>query len=345
VSSFSNLWWTQVHGPAVFLDKFCQTAARGGCFFLHHSSALPWQQSFQSEVCRQIQILQGHFHIEEPVDIPEGEAEQWFVDRFLPECASNFLSTTRLSDFLSETKGLAHCLLWLRAHTPQQTKQWLALLAPFAATAEAADTIVILEGDGQAPKRFKIKAFDADGAFTAFDVVQLCTIAANTAVCLELYKPYLTHLLSQLCGRGPHRVELLYEQWESLLEDPAATAACLGLDSAEAGRRVRRAQLLLLLPIIEDIRIYSLTQLHPQCQSLIPMQDDYGNEVAEVYEMELRHLVYYAKRGDITMSEHQRTMVETAYHIRNALMHQMAPLPFEDIRQILRIFASIADTP
>lgn len=345
MNEFSTLWWTQVHGPALFLKDFCQAVARGGCYLLRHSSALPWPQPFQAEVYRQLQIIQGRFHMEEPIDIPDGEAEQWFVDHFLPEHASNFLSTTRLPDFLADTKGLSYRLLWLRAHTHQQTKQWLELLAPFAAKTEAMDAIVILEGDGQAPKRFKIKNFDADGAFTAFDVVQLCTVAANAAQCRELFKPYLTHLLSQLCGRDPYRVELLQAQGEALLEDPIAGTACLGLDPADIARRIRRAQLLLLLPVIEDIRIHSLTQLQPQCQLLLPMRDDYGNELDDVYEMELRHIIHYTNRGDITMSQHQRTEVETAYNIRNALMHHMAPLPFDDIKQILRISADIADTP
>lgn len=345
MNEFSKLWWTQVHGPALFLNEFCQTAARGGCCLLRHSSALPWPQLFQAEVYRRIQMIQGHFRMEEPVDIPDGEAEQWFVDRFLPEHASNFLSTTRLPDFLADTKGLACRLLWLRARTPQQTKQWLELLALFATRAEAMDAIVILAGDGQSPKRFKIKNFDADEAFTAFDVVQLCTVAANVAQCRELFKPYLTHLLNQLCGRDPYRVELLQTQGETMLEDPVAGAACLELDIADIEQRIRRAQLLLLLPIIEDIRIHSLTQLHPQCQLLLPMRDDYGNELDEVYEMELRHIIHYANRGDITMSQHQRTEVETAYNIRNALMHHMAPLPFDDIKQILRISADIANTP
>ncbi len=148
MNEFSKLWWTQVHGPALFLNEFCQTAARGGCCLLRHSSALPWPQLFQAEVYRRIQMIQGHFRMEESVDIPDGEAEQWFVDRFLPEHASNFLSTTRLPDFLADTKGLARRLLWLRARTPQQTKQWLELLAPFAARAEAMDAIEMAQKNG-----------------------------------------------------------------------------------------------------------------------------------------------------------------------------------------------------
>ncbi len=140
-------------------------------------------------------------------------------------------------------------------------------------------------------------------------------------------------------------MELLQKQGEALLEDPAAGAACLGLDAAEINRRIRRAQLLLLLPIIEDIRIYSLTQLYPQCKALLPRRDDYGKRLNEVYEMELRHIIHHANQGDITMSKQQDAEVYAAYTVRNALMHQMAPLPFEDIRQILRISADIADAP
>ena len=343
MNEFSKLWWIQVHGPSAFLDEFCQAAARGGCFLLRGASALPWPQSFQAEVYRRIQANQGHFHTEEPVDLPEDSGERWFVERFLPEHASNFLSSTPLSDFLAETGGLAHRLLWLRSPDPERIRQWLERLAPCAAGPGAADAIIILEGDGPAPKRFKFKPFDAGQAFTGFDVVQLCTVAANAAPCRERYKPYLTHLLGQLCGREPYRVELLQAQGEALLENPAAGAASLGLDAVDTARRIRRAQLLLLLPILEDIRMHSLTQLYDQCKRLLPTRDDYGNELKEVYELELRHIVHFANCGGIAPPPQLDSQVRAAQTARNSLMHHMAPLPFDDIKGILHIAADIAD--
>lgn len=346
MNKLSQLWWTQVHGPSTFLDNFCQELSKGGCFFLHHSRVLPWQQQFLDEIHRRVHSLQGCFVIENAVDVPEDIPEgmgQWFVDHFLPHQADNFLSTTSLPDFLADFKGLTHRMIWLRIHSDSQLKQWLSLWSQFAAKPVARDTIVILEGGGQSLTRRKVALFDADEAFAAFDVVQLCTIAANDARCGRIYKPYLTHLLNQLCGQEPHLVESLVEKGEELVRAPTAEAACLGLDPTELDRRIRRAQLLLLLPAVEDIRIHILGQLYQQCLPLLPIRDDYGNELTAVYEMELRHIVHYYRRGQLSVSSDQWNQVKCAYDIRNELMHNMLPLPFDDIERLLSLSDSIAN--
>lgn len=347
MSELSQLWWTQVYGPNAFLDEFCQELSRGGCFFLRHDRALPWPWQFLNEVHRRVQLLQGHFGVGEPVDVPEDVPEsglgQWFVERFLPRQADNFLSTTPLPAFLAEFRGLTHRMVWLRVWSEVQLKQWLALLSQFAVRPESKDCIVILEGGGRLPSRRKVELFDADSAFSPFDVVQFCTIVANHARCEGLYKPYLTHLLDQLCAQDPSLAELLAEYGGELVADPAGKAVCLGMDPVEADRRIRRAQLLLLLPIIEDIRLHSLRQLYQQCLPLLPIHDDYGNELTDVYEMELRHIVHYYHCGQLPMSAEQWNEVKTAYEIRNSLMHNMTSMPFHDVERLLLLADSAAE--
>lgn len=347
MSELSQLWWTQVHGPNAFLEEFCQELSKGGCFFLHHSRTLPWPEQFLNEVHRRVQLLQGHFGVGDPVDIPEDIPKnglgQWFVERFLPQQADNFLSTTPLSDFLTGIGGLNHRMIWLRARSEDQLKQWLTLLSQFAARPESRESIVILEGGGRPQSRRKVVLFDLDGRFTSFDVVQLCTIAANGTQCKGSYKPYLTHLLDQLSAQDPCLVERLAEYGGELVEDPAAKALGIGVAPAEAARRVRRAQLLLLLPIIEDIRIHSLGQLYQQCLSLLPVCDDYGNELTDVYELELRHIVHYYHCGQLSMSPERWDEVKTAYDIRNSLMHNMTSMPFHEVERLLLVVSKLED--
>lgn len=338
MSRLSQLWWTQFHGPAKFLEEFCQEAALGGCFFLRHTEAIPWYYQFQDLVFERFRREVGHFQLEEPEDLPEEPSLQWFVERFLPRHASNFLSTTRLPAFLDQTGGLRRRMIWLRAGGQDQLQRWLELLSQFAATPASKEAIFILEGTHPVPPRRKVKLFDADGAFTPFDAVQLCTIAANESACPELLKPYLTHLLDQLSNSNPGLVESLLDQGMELVRDPQGTAACLDLSPDILERRVRRAQMTLLLPIVEDMRVALITQLQRQCAPLLPLEEVFTSHVnlyREAFELEVRHLRNFKKNGQIQMTEGQWAVTQAAYDAGNHFRHNMTPMPFSKVEELL----------
>lgn len=340
MSHLAQLWWSQFHGPAQFLDRFCREAALGGCFFLRHTQEIPWYFQFQELVLESLQREVGHFRQEEPEDLPEDGSPQWFVERFLPQQASNFLSTTKLSAFLAQTGGLRGRVVWLRTCDPDQLALWLEQLSQLAVTPAARETIFILEGRSPIPTRRKVKLFDADGAFSPFDAVQLCTIAANETPCRELLKPYLTHLLDQLCGPEPGLVELLLDQGEELARDPQSAAACLDLDAETLDRRVRRAQMILLLPIAEDMRVHLLTQLQDQCQKLLPFAEMIGthtNTYEQVFELEVRHLRNFKRNGQLQMTDSQWSVAQAAYDAGNHFRHNMSPMAFPQVEQLLQL--------
>ena len=152
MSHLAQLWWSQFHGPAQFLDRFCREAALGGCFFLRHTQEIPWYFQFQELVLESLQREVGHFRQEEPEDLPEDGSPQWFVERFLPQQASNFLSTTKLSAFLAQTGGLRGRVVWLRTCDPDQLALWLEQLSQLALVIvfRAGDRLLDPAVDGQA---------------------------------------------------------------------------------------------------------------------------------------------------------------------------------------------------
>lgn len=345
MSRLSQLWWTQFHGPSKFLEAFCRETALGGCFFLRHTEDIPWYFQFQDLVLERLRLEVGHFRLEEPVDLPEDAGPQWFVEHFLPQHSSNFLSTTKLSAFLTQTGGLRNRAVWLRAANPDQLPPWLEQLSRFAATPAARETIVILEGRGSVPTRRRVKLFDVDEAFTAFDTIQMCTIAINEAPCQEMLKPYLTHLLSQLCGSEPWLVDLLLEQGETLARDPQAAAACLGLDPGAIDRRVRRAQMTLILPLAEDMRVWLLTQLYEPCRALLPFEEELGryiNRYEQVFELEVRHLYHFSHSGELPMTDVQQSVTQAAYDAGNHFRHNMTPMPFSKVEELLHLSNQIS---
>ena len=165
-----------------------------------------------------------------------------------------------------------------------------------------------------------------------------CTMAVSVGRESSREKEYLSSLCREGIGGDPEALPGLLRRREELLTRPVETLMdVLGLEEREAVRRVRRAQLRLLLPLLEDLRIALLEEHADDCRKLLPFQDEFGNEYQSEYEMELRHLVYYYKQGAIYLTGEEWERVRLPYEARNRLMHQMKALDAEMIRQVLEL--------
>lgn len=334
---FDRLWWERVHGPAALREDLVRAIQNRGVIFFHHSAPLPWPEAFRSLVLEEAESRCGTLRMRPPEELwglPLSEED--FLARFAPQCTQGFLSTTALPAFLDRRGALDGQVLWLCGLAEADQAAWAARLGEFAALPAAGRCAVVLELTGRRIQRKKVRTISADEVLRPFDVTQLCTMAVGEGGGDPGLLDYLAALCVELAGDDPERLPRLLAARTALLEDPAATVEdALGLPEREAVRRVRRAQLRLLLPLLEDLRIALLDELAAPCAALLPFQDEFGNEYRSVYDMELRHLVHYRNAGGIDVPPEVWSDVRLSYEARNNLMHQMKPLEFSLLRQVL----------
>lgn len=332
-----RLWWERVHGPAALREDLVRAIQARGVVFFHHSAPLPWPETFRALVLEDAASRPGALRVRPPEDCfqaPLSEGE--FLARFAPQCTQGFLSTTALPAFLDKRGALDGQVLWLCGLAEPDQAAWAARLGEFAALPAAGRCAVVLELTGRRIQRKKVRTISADEALRPFDVTQLCTMAVGEGGEEPGLLDYLAALCVELAGDDPERLPRLLASRSALLEDPVATVEeALGLPEREAVRHVRRAQLKLLLPLLEDLRIALLEELSTSCAALLPFEDEFGNEYRSVYDMELRHLVHYRNAGGIDVPPEVWSDVRLSHEARNNLMHQMKPLEFSLLRQVL----------
>lgn len=97
---------------------------------------------------------------------------------------------------------------------------------------------------------------------------------------------------------------------------------CQGMDTGKVEKAVWETQIQIFLPIIEEIRRYLILRYTEKIQHLLPKKDEFGHEITDPTEMELRHLQYYGRKGDNTFFDFADDMwFKAAYNARNDLSH------------------------
>ncbi len=336
---FEQLWWNRVHGPAALREDLVRAIQSHGVIFFHHSGPLPWPEHFRSLVLEEAESRAGTLRVCPPADCwdqPLSEGD--FLTRFAPQYAQGFLSTASLPTFLDKRGALDGQILWLCGLPEEEQAAWAARLGEFAALPAAGRCVIVLELNGKRIQRKKVRTISSDDVLCPFDVTQFCTMAVSETGEDPGRMNYLAALCVELAGADPERLPRLLACRSALLEEPVATVEeVLGLSQTEAVRHVRRAQLKLLLPLLEDLRVALLEQNFDACSSILPFEDDHHNYCTDVYQIELRHLVHYCNLGTLDLPADACDDVRLACEARNKIMHQLKPLDFALLEQVLSI--------
>ena len=340
-SDYGTVWWTRVHGPARLRRTLAEWAGEGGCILFHHRAPLPWADTLRAQVQTEIQNRDGRRYIL-PVEDRTGlgpAGESWFLETFAPACAGDFLSAMTLSRFLAGRRALAGKMVWICGMDEAEQERWVERLAEFAAGPEAKECILILETTGRRPlRKKKMRTLEAEEFIRPFDRKQLCTMAVGEGSESSLRKDYLASLCVELAGEDPERLPELLARREELLRDPVGTAQQgLGLPPAQGTHAIRRAQLQLLLPLLEDVRVALLERNAGACRKLLPFEDEFHNRCGDLYQMELRHLLYFWGKGTLFLPPEEAGRVRLAQEARNKLLHEMRALDFPLLCRVLEL--------
>ena len=88
------------------------------------------------------------------------------------------------------------------------------------------------------------------------------------------------------------------------------------------------------MPTLEEIRGRLIEKNFVALRNLLPVEDEFGNEIKDPFDMELRHLRHYGGRAMI-FKQNDWDVLELAYQARNELSH----LKTIDLARVEKIFA------
>lgn len=382
--SWGYTWWSGITGPRALIERLAQALCEGRPAVLLIPETCPWRgemRSFSAEV------ISGHYGLERLSIDPmtpgtNGQSPfQILLDRYaLHDIALRYRESMNPQGFLVEQQVLKNRIVWLEEVPEKDLRAWLLFMSAWKPRSQS-DGLFVCELPRSAKGALSGIALDnielidydelvSDYSISLFNGMLVDDRAAQETTNLEQH--YLASILTNLCGRDVEVSEALSNDLAALYIDPLSTltatsryfepkrgaddeAHVLSLVRANnrdaLERRIWSAQVEVLFPLVETLRLNVIETLRPQLEELVVTGSimQYGERVESVADVELGTLVFLMacvdKHGNRLLyvpNPALRDEIHLLRACRNALAH-IDVCPPDQMRQLLTLAQKIKE--
>lgn len=314
-----EIWWDQVPGAVRLKEALEEDLCAGRCFWLQ--GELPWPDEFRSQLKNCLGETDSRISIEFfTAGELEGRQPQELIFQLQPGAEDEYLPSKPLHRFLAEGHVLEHTILWLdgvdsRAHAP-----WFELSRELARQKEGGLRI-ICRGDVGKEQFQKVRRYAADQFVTEFDQLLYAMLLSGEKPGSRELKTYYSYLAVGLAGDNVEDIPLLLRDPLALVRAPEACLEEAGLPPVQNLKQiVHEVQMKVLQPRLEGLQEALVDEISRELERLLPFKDDYDKTCSELYDIELRHLIYF--RNELNLSEANKKLLDKLYTQRNLLAHR-----------------------
>ena len=308
-------WWERVPGARRFLKTLGREVER--CSALAIDIADEDIEEFMSILAEEIQ-RRNYSLVIERLTLEASTAPDEFVthlaERFDPHYMPDLLSGSLMAD-VARKRLLSGYVAIIEV---QGRAVWLAdVIKEFNRVEDVSKgTLLFLTAD--LPTQFTMRLTDFitpyDVQFFAINLMESARLSSTE----KLYTATLTAKLagtSALLAKNLARAEL-YVDGQRLVEEVMGD----GYRRRQYERAVWETQIQFALPIVETVREKLIARNVEGLKKLLPKTDEFGKELDDPWDMELRHLHHYG--GNVKLfSQADWDVLEQVYRARNDLSH------------------------
>lgn len=320
----SQLWWTQIPGPRAFCRGIARQFRESSVCCLS-CEFMPWQDAFRSAVLDRIYASTGSVLLDL---ISQTDMD---ATPLLPLLAQH-LGLQQAVPTLSELKNAVPAsglYLWLCHLSARGLQSALA----FQREAEKIGLPLHLLVECEAAAIPK-----AQPAVIRYSAQEMDILYLALTLLMDEMEPsfveYAAHLLTSLAKGDPLRMETLFHASRECLVHPLECAPWL--TDVQCTQAVYNAQIRILLPLIENVRLQLIQSYQSALSRHLPFMDEYLGTYQKPAELELRHLVYFLRHGDLPMNPRDESILNLLYEARNLLSH-IEILPFASVEKLLQM--------
>ncbi len=323
------LWWRTVPGARRFIntvadavDKHCSCSAH-----LPESDTFGFVQLLEEKLRkRHVSLIVETFKYS-----GEGDAEDFanaLTEKYAPNFFRDFTEDSPIADLSKQNifEGYA-IIVWL-----EKKYDWLHSAAPDfnRCTSDSGGSLIFVTSEKNPPPGL-IRLSDC---LTPYDVQFFAINMLDRANLTARQKLYTSTLAAKLSGQSVILAKNLARP--ELFNDPENFLKNLLPQSDEKifYRALWECQVQFLMPTLEEIRGRLIEKNFVALKNLLPVEDEFGNEIKDPFDMELRHLRHYGGRAMI-FKQNDWDVLELAYQARNELSH----LKTIDLARVEKIFA------
>ena len=327
----SDIWWTNVTGPQMLIKSVVSSLTDNCNVQLLLPELCPWPNRMRELIADAAQSeysLEGvTFDVVTPNDIKITQSPiEVLLDRYaLNDVRLRYRNSLNPAEYLIQNHVLKDRVVWLSGFDSNDIEAWMGLICRWPSKTPL-DGLFVLEtsfdgttsrdqNDNDSASRKTISYRDyVDGYSVSLFNSLLVDEMPSKAFSGE-EKRYCASLLSNVCGEDVEASDKLSENLESVLEN-SFDALCEVLDyfahnwhdtahdnvlaiarradKSAIDRRVWKAQVEILFPILEARRLSVITKIHDQLSVVLDSNcvSQFGERVCEPEDVELGTLVH-----------------------------------------------------
>ncbi len=320
--STEYMHWISTPGPA----KLCQDISNAitGKSTVWIPGILPWAEEFRETVVDTVSTEDSSINIElldfETIGTAVTPVELIF--ELNPSAKQGYLPAMDFSRYVINQHVLERTVLWIYNIDGENKKQWIDLSRSLARL--AAGLKIICEGAFHADPAKGVSIISVENCITKFDLLLYAMTMGQKNNSNFVLTMYACQLAVNLAEDAPEKIAELLAKFDRLIDEPEEYAAEVLPDKPGEAIKgaIRNAQTLAILPKAEEKRCELVDQLKDGLLSLLPFSDDFGNNITEPDEVELRHIVYYYNNNQLLLSDEEQAVLFMFYNVRNDVAHR-----------------------
>lgn len=347
-----RIWWTQMIKPSLFVKNVVDTLFDEQNVILQLPSSVPWYDTFLSEIeygLKDLGSLRELTYAEYDENMEPGD---WLLHNFVKK---ELRKTHRLgisyASFLASLPELTlhNSVVWVQNLTEKGMTSWLSFARDYRKQLpkDVPGALFVLEYRGSlghiAKGKAKLISFQSE--ISSYDKYAFCTlIASKTSLKTEIL-PYLSELVSSVCGDDIELCAACMQKEEKFAENPAkclteiaeneqhwdGTTYSIDEDLAGLDQLVWKSQIRFAFPLLEQFRMSFVQKHWRDINANLPFTNQFNETFSTPEEVELGLLYAFSSQGSIQMSTNDEyAVLRRAKDMRNSLSH-LRPLPYDDV--------------
>ena len=379
IGEWQDFWWNNITGPHKAVTGVAEALLSNSTVILEVPADLPWRRPMRSAIEEQIRNMSGSGNtIITQIDVadectPDVDPGRYLLKRF---ATSDVFRSYReksgisIQNFMIRNNVLRDSIIWIKGVDKGQVAKWVKFCQGYKGTT-VEDGLFVLEVHEQltGTEARNLQTVVFDDCVREYDLQLFNSFVLDEENTYnDRWKKYISTVAACLCRTDAEVSELYLRLTDFRTEDPLAgvervaelpefdrrgedekSTHVLTLwrkgNKSELTRRIWEAQLQVLFPIIEMIRVKIIKELEEnllRCLHDHPVYQ-FGEQITDPYDLEFGTLDYLMSKQDenwlrylYVPDEEMRYRIRFLKECRNCLAHTDCCM-VEQVRELLSI--------
>ena len=349
-----EIWWERIPNALAFISDIVDALINEKSIVLQYSSEIPW---YRYMVCKIKEEVDSKDFLKNFEDIEAtNDPGRYMLEEYCKyEIRAKYRPTKSYARFLAENDDIVlhQRYLWIHSSSMEEVNAWQDVVSEYLKCRpnDKERAVFIIEcndGDPIRPRK-GIKPISYDRYISDYDRSLFAMLSSSTVPERPIIKSYLAELSAIVLGNDIELCAECLKDYSSFLEDAYLRIEKVIEDSCksdgtsfnfpysreEIKNSIWRAQIKTIYPLLEEYREDFVKRYRPAIQKELPITSSFGEQYAEVEEVELGTLAFMADSGRLFLSDKESKALHTHKDARNKLSH-LNILSFEEIQHLFQ---------